>query len=431
MSTTMQSPGSSDVTAVRRRRRIVVTGVVIVAAAAGGHQHERCRQCRDCRAVWSSPSSSLRRHPVVLRHSSRNATIVVASGTDWAASPGASHPATSSSLVKSAASPSGAAVPGGTASTATTHIWRVGVDEVEREVVARVEQDLDVGDVGGRDVERSGACHHRRQRGATGQAGVVAAGQAPQPRPEVQVVAQRAGVDRRAARVAGDGVGERRQRQRLPIDAAERRPDAPERRLAAVLGPRARRRCRRCTPTRGAWCTPLPTPQTSRPSGGPGSAATTPAARWCSPPDRSVRSTSTIAGNGSIVTHSGAGSSRRGEPVERRAGRLDPNGELGVVGLDGLASGSQLVAHTSSVAAVGGAVVAKVLGPASASSSSRTVRRTTRAMTIRATATSTAPMRLAVTSARQLLQRLAHPLELEHEVVDVAGRRRRCRCSRR
>ena len=30
-------------------------------------------------------------------------------------------------------------------------------------------------------------------------------------------------------------------------------------------------------------------------------------------------------------------------------------------------------------------------------------------------------MRLAVTSARELLQRLAHALELEHEVVDVVG----------
>src|SRR5215216_92262 len=78
-------------------------------------------------------------------------------------------------------------------------------------------------------------------------------------------------------------------------------------------------------------------------------------------------------------------------------------------------------AHTSSVAAVGAAVVATVLGPALASSSSMTLRRTTKAMTIRATATSTAPVRLAVTSARELLQRLAHPLELEDEVVDVAG----------
>src|SRR4051794_29643775 len=79
------------------------------------------------------------------------------------------------------------------------------------------------------------------------------------------------------------------------------------------------------------------------------------------------------------------------------------------------------VAQISSPAAVGGAVVDAPGPSTTASLSSRTVRRTTSAMTIRATATSAAPMRLAVTSARELLERLAHPLELEDEVVDVVG----------
>ena len=149
--------------------------------------------------------------------------------------------------------------------------------------------------------------------------------------------------------------------------------------------------------------------------------------RRAAPARRRARSESTIAGNGATVSHTGASapSGERGQPVERRArpARRTRPARGGPSPIAAHAAASSVLQTTAAARrrrrGRRGDASRRTVGVRS--SSSITLRRTRNAAPMSTTAASTAPIRLAVTSARQLSHGLVEALELEHEVVDVVG----------
>ena len=233
---------------------------------------------------------------------------------------------------------------------------------------------------------------------------VDGAGEAAQPGDERRVAERRAG-DLGAAEVAGDGVGERRQGDRLSLHGAERRahrvPAPPHRRARST----DRRRARRGSAT-AARRRRRPSSTSDRPPVGRG--------------DAQLRRGEHLGGAASGVEPAAARQlvdhrrervdrqphrcvgvvGQRGEAVERDAGRLDDarRGSGRPRRWRGTPRRSSVV-HTISPAAAPTAPTSSAVASASSSLPSMTLRRSRSAPATSTTRRATAPMRLPVTIA--------------------------------